>query len=105
MDMPYPLMFRLGQKLHNPTLGKVPEAFDAELSKLKLGMKVKAGDTVAIACGSRAIANYAVIIKAVVAHFRKFKAIPFLVPAMGSHGGERRKASGSCCTPWESPRR
>ncbi len=66
MDMPYPLMFRLGQKLHNPTLGKVPEAVDAELSKLNLGRKVKAGDTVAITCGSRAIANYAVIIKAVV---------------------------------------
>ena len=87
MDMAYPLMFRLGQKLHNPTLGNVPDAVDAALSKLRLGMKVKAGDTVAIACGSRAIANYAVIIKAVVAHFRKFKAIPFLVPAMGSHGG------------------
>ncbi len=87
MDMPYPLMFRLGQKLHNPTLGKVPEAVDAELSKLNLGRKVKAGDTVAITCGSRAIANYAVIIKAVVDHFKKLKAVPFLVTAMGGHGG------------------
>jgi hypothetical protein len=87
MDMPYPRMFRLGQKLHNPTLGKVPEAVDAELSKLNLGSKVKSGDTVAVTCGSRAIANYAVIIKAVVDHFKKLKATTFLVPAMGSHGG------------------
>jgi hypothetical protein len=77
----------LAQRLHNPTLGKVPEAVDAELSKLNLGSKVKASDTVAVTCGSRGIANYAVIIKAVVDHFKKLKAIPFLVPAMGSHGG------------------
>jgi hypothetical protein len=87
MDMPYPLMFRLAQKLHNPTLAEIPEAVGIELSKLKLESKVKAGDTVAITCGSRAIANYAVIIKAVVDHFKKLKAIPFLIPAMGSHGG------------------
>jgi hypothetical protein len=40
-------MSRLGQKLHNPTLSNVPEAVDAELSKLNLGTRVKAGDTVA----------------------------------------------------------
>jgi hypothetical protein len=87
MQMPYPLMFRLVQKLHNPTVGNVPDAVDAELSKLKLGIKVKAGETIAITCGSRAIANYAAIIKAVVDHFKSLEAIPFLVPAMGSHGG------------------
>ena len=85
--MLYPLMFRLGQRLHNPTLANVPNTVDTELSKLSLGSKVKAGDTVAITCGSRAIANYAAIIKAVADHFKKLKAIPFLVPAMGSHGG------------------
>jgi hypothetical protein len=85
--MLYPLMFRLGQRLHNPTLGNVPDTVDAELSKLNLRSKVKPGDTVAITCGSRAIANYAAIIKAIVDHFKKLKVIPFLVPAMGSHGG------------------
>jgi Lactate racemase N-terminal domain len=80
-------MFRLRQRLHNPRLGKVPEAVEAELSKLNLGRKVKPGNTVAITCGSRAIANYAVIIKAVVDHFKKLEATPFLVPAMGCHGG------------------
>ena len=85
--MLYPLMFRLGQRLHNPTLGNVPDTVDAELSKLNLRRKVKPGDTVAITCGSRAIANYAVIIKAIVDHLKKLKVTPFLVPAMGSHGG------------------
>jgi Lactate racemase N-terminal domain len=85
--MQYPLMFHLGQKLENPTLGNVPEAIDAELSRLNLRSKVKAGETVAITCGSRGIANYAVIIKAVVDYFKKLNAKPFLIPAMGSHGG------------------
>jgi len=84
--MQYPLMFRLGQKLHGPTIDDVPAAVEAELSKLSLGSKVKSGDTVAVTCGSRRISNYAVIIKAVVDHFKQLKAIPFLVPAMGSHG-------------------
>ena len=87
MEMLCPQMFRLAQKLHNPTLGNATNVVDAELSRLNLGSKVKAGNSVAITSGSRAIANYAVIIKAIVDHFKNLKAIPFLVPAMGSHGG------------------
>ena len=85
--MRYPLMFRLAQKPHGPAIQDVPAAVEAELAKLSLGNKVKSGDTVAIACGSRAFANHAAIIKAVVDHFTALKAVPFLVPAMGSHGG------------------
>jgi hypothetical protein len=42
---------------------------------------------VAITAGSRGIANIARIIKAAVAHLRSLGAEPFIVPAMGSHGG------------------
>jgi hypothetical protein len=85
--VPYPLMFRLRQTLHGPVVSDVPAAVEAELSKLRMGGKVKPGDTIAITCGSRQIANYAVIIKAVVDHCKRLKANPFLVPAMGGHGG------------------
>ena len=85
--MQYPLMFCLRQKLENPILANVAHAIDVELSRLNLKNLVKPGDTVAITCGSRGIANYAVIIKAVVDHFKKLNTNPFLVPAMGSHGG------------------
>lgn len=84
--MQYPLMFRLGQKLHGPKIHDVPRTVEAELSRLSLRTKVKAGESVAVACGSHQIANYAAIIKAVVDHFKKLNAIPFLLPAMGSHG-------------------
>lgn len=84
--MPYPLMFRLGQRLHGPKIDNVPAAVEAELSKLGLGRRVRPGDTVAITCGARRIANYPAIIKAIVDHFKGLGAGPFLVPAMGSHG-------------------
>lgn len=41
----------------------------------------------AITAGSRGIANIAVVIKAIAAYFRSLGAEPFIVPAMGSHGG------------------
>jgi hypothetical protein len=58
-----------------------------QLSRLELGQKVRAGETVAITVGSRGIANIAVITKAIVEHVKSLGATPFLVPAMGSHGG------------------
>src|SRR5271166_4080895 len=84
--MPYPLMFRLGQELHGPRINDVPAAVAAELSKLSLESKVRPGHQVAITCGSRPIAQYPSVIKAVVDHFKHLKAKPFLVPAMGSDG-------------------
>ena len=48
---------------------------------------VKPGMTIAVGCGSRGIANIHLIIKAVVEFFRGLGAQPFIVAAMGSHGG------------------
>jgi hypothetical protein len=42
---------------------------------------------VAITAGSRGIANIAHITRAIVDHFKQLGAKPFIVPAMGSHGG------------------
>src|SRR6202040_2266006 len=92
--MQYPLMFRLGQKLHGPKIDDVPAAVEAELSRLSLGSKVKPGATVAVTCGCGRIANYAAIIKAVIDHFKQLKASPFLVPAMGSHGAGTAEGHG-----------
>src|SRR5262249_2941537 len=78
---------RLRQHFEAPRLDDIPGEVERQLSKLDLGKKIKPGQTVAITAGSRGIANIAVIIKASVAHFRRLGAVPFIVPAMGSHGG------------------
>ncbi|MEX2026658.1 MAG: [Fe-S]-binding protein, partial [Pirellulaceae bacterium] len=83
----YPLMFRLRQTFERPRVDDVAEEVERQLAGLKLGEKVKPGQTVAITGGSRGIANIAKIIKAIVDHFKRLGAKPFIVPAMGSHGG------------------
>jgi hypothetical protein len=83
----YPLMFRLKQRFRCSTIADVSSGVEAELARLALGKKVNPGDSVAVACSSRRIANHAVILKTVVDHFKGLKARPFLVPAMGLDAG------------------
>jgi hypothetical protein len=58
-----------------------------EIQRLKLESRIRPGDTVAITAGSRGIANIVVILKTVVEEMRRIGAKPFILPAMGSHGG------------------
>ena len=83
----YPKMFRVRQKFEAPRVDDIPGTVKAELARLELQKKVKPGQTVAITAGSRGIANIRHIIKAAVEHFQSIGAKPFIVPAMGSHGG------------------
>lgn len=55
---------------------------------------VRPGDSVALAVGSRGIADLAAIVRSVVTELRAREAVPFIVPAMGSHGGAT--AEGQC---------
>ena len=86
-EIEYPLVFRVRQKFDATRIDDVPGEVEARLSSLSLGSKIKPGQTVAIACGSRGIANIHGIIKAIVEHIKRLGADPFIVPAMGSHGG------------------
>ena len=83
----YPLVFRVRQRFDDPHLDDVPSEVEAQLSRLSLGTKIKPGQTVAITSGSRGIADARLIIKAIVDHLKRIGADPFIVPAMGSHGG------------------
>ena len=55
--MEYPRMFRLKQHFDAPTLDDVYGSVRAEIQKLDPGSKISAGQTVAVAAGSRGIAN------------------------------------------------
>src|SRR5688500_16586509 len=57
----------------------------AELERC--GVRIAPGDSIAIACGSRGIANVDRIAKCVVQWVRAAGGKPFIIPAMGSHGG------------------
>ncbi len=85
--MPYPRMLRLRQNFPRPRVENIPAAVRSALTPLNLSSKIKAGQSVALTAGSRGIANIPLILKSVVQHLRDLGAQPYLVPAMGSHGG------------------
>lgn len=87
----FPHVFRVRQRFDAPELVDIPGAVEEQLSRLRLSNTIKPGQWVAIAVGSRGIAHIALIIKSIVDHVKTLGAQPFLVPAMGSHGGGTAK--------------
>jgi len=83
----YPRIFRVRQRFEGPTLTDVPGEVKRQLAALPLERRIKPGQTVAVTAGSRGIAKIAEIIKATIDHLKTLGAVPFIVPAMGSHGG------------------
>lgn len=83
----YPQIFRVRQTFERPQVTDIPGEVAAQLASLSLQKSVKPGQSVAITAGSRGIANIQLVIKAIVDHFKGLGAKPFIVPAMGSHGG------------------
>ena len=80
-------MIRVRQKFDARRVADVSQEVQAQLASLKLGETIRAGQTVAITAGSRGIANIGKITRAAVDHMKSLGAVPFIVPAMGSHGG------------------
>ena len=83
----YPEIFRIRQKFDRPVVEDIPSEVASELSRLNLDTTIQPGESVAITAGSRGIANIHIIIKSIVDHLKGLGAEPFVVPAMGSHGG------------------
>ena len=84
-----PKMFRAKQTFpreHIPPQD-IPARIFTELSREPFASKIKPGMSVAITAGSRGVANVAIITKAIADFVKSRGAIPFIVPAMGSHGG------------------
>ncbi|HRF01428.1 MAG TPA: lactate racemase domain-containing protein [Pirellulaceae bacterium] len=85
--MPLPDLFRVRQRFQGPELSDVEGETHRQLARLDLARRIAPGQSVAITAGSRGITSIDVILRAVVAHLRSLGAEPFIVPAMGSHGG------------------
>ena len=81
----FPRMARVKQTFRGPAVENVPDAVRAALGRLAL--PVKAGQSVALTVGSRGVVNIDRIVRATVDHLKALGAHPFIIPAMGSHGG------------------
>ena len=80
-----PKMYRIRQTMALPSI----EDPGAEVHRLMepLRGRIRPGTRVAVAAGSRGIYRYNEFIRAVVEEIRLAGAQPFIIPAMGSHGG------------------
>ncbi len=87
MYMAYPRMIKIRQEFKTNPIKDIPGTVHAELARLRLDKTISPGSSVAITAGSRGIANIATVISAVVNELKEIGAKPFIVPAMGSHGG------------------
>jgi Lactate racemase N-terminal domain len=85
--MKYPKMIRIKQSFNTRPIKDIPAEVRNEFAGLQPQKMIARGDTVAITAGSRGIANLAVILGEIVQELKKIGAKPFIVPAMGSHGG------------------
>jgi hypothetical protein len=80
-------MLRVRQRFEAPRVSDVPGAVRAELERIGVGGRIRPGGTVAITAGSRGIAQIALVLRTLVEALRAAGGRPFVVPAMGSHGG------------------
>jgi hypothetical protein len=79
-------MGRIRQTIVCRPLADISGSVEGQIARLVPSLPVRPGATVAVACSSRGIANYARIVGAVVRQLQSEGYRPFLFPAMGSHG-------------------
>lgn len=84
--MEFPKMLRVKQNFEAPVIEDILQEIALQVNRLGLEKNVRPGQTVAVACSSRGIANYSTIVEATVRSLQQLGLEPFIVPAMGSHG-------------------
>ncbi|TDF97078.1 lactate racemase domain-containing protein [Paenibacillus piri] len=86
-DIPFPRMIPVEQKFAITKVDDISETVHDEFLKNEVQVKIRPGMKVAVAVGSRGINNLQEIVTHVVKEIKRLGGEPFIVPAMGSHGG------------------
>jgi hypothetical protein len=87
MDVDVLQMTRIRQNVDAPRERDIAQAVRREMDALALEDRIRQGASIAVTAGSRGISNIDVILRQVVCGLQDRGAKPFLVAAMGSHGG------------------
>lgn len=99
-DVPIPRMFQIKQTF--PTkkvaINDIPAIINNQLFQKKFATKIKPDMTIAITVGSRQISNIVSIVKTIVDYVKELGAKPFIVAAMGSHGGATEEGQRAILT-------
>ena len=85
-EVQYPRMIRVKQNFYAPVIANVSQAVVTQLDQVGLPSCFN-GARIAVAVGSRGITNLEDIVRVTIEWLKLRGASPFIVPAMGSHGG------------------
>ncbi|MCB8815158.1 lactate racemase domain-containing protein [Desulfosporosinus shakirovi] len=86
-SIPIPRMVRVKQAFERPIIDNVELDLLAKLKGKNSKLLISPGQSVAVAIGSRGISALPEMVKTLIQFIRDQDGIPFIVPAMGSHGG------------------
>lgn len=82
-----PPLIPIRQRIQKKAVQEVFPLVEKEVEKTCLKNRIKKGSLVAIAVGSRKIHRLDEVVAAIISIIKKYGGRPFIVPAMGSHGG------------------
>ena len=88
-DVRLPRMFHAAQRFADTHIKReeIEAAIFHEIRRSGMDLRIRPGMRVAITAGSRGIRNVDEITRSIAAFVKSRGAVPFIVPAMGSHGG------------------
>jgi hypothetical protein len=92
--MIFPPLARIRQSLSQPQLEDVPGTVRRLIKESRLRERVAPGGTIAVGVGSRGIGSIDVVARSAVDMLRDLGYKPFIVAAMGSHGGATAEGQG-----------
>src|SRR5918997_1276494 len=85
--MQFPKVVKVRQDFPRPRVESVEEALREQCGKEEIRSRIEPGMEVAITAGSRGISGIDDILRSLVKILKDAGARPFVIPAMGSHGG------------------
>lgn len=86
-EIAIPRLVKVRQRFEAPEITNVAEAVRDAIDEANVLQRIQPGDRVAIAVGSRGVADIPVLARETANAVKKAGGSPFIVPAMGSHGG------------------
>ena len=78
---------KIKQNFNRTKIDNLSEYIHQSFKKSDLKNRIKSGDKIGITVGSRGITNIKLIVKEIISELKNLNALPFILPAMGSHGG------------------
>jgi hypothetical protein len=85
--MDLPPLYRIRQHFDVTAIADVAAAVRDEFSKFDWGNKIRPGQSVAVGVGSRGTHDLKILVASTIACLKSMGLNPFVIPAMGSHGG------------------